>query len=321
MATSGNARGSAQAGLVEERVIETYGDLVRSWLPGPVRNPETAVRILEEHYLLVVPKRVVSIVFAAFMNGRPVLFEGPPGTGKTEIGEALLELWSGKKPFVLPCSENYDEYKVIGDFHPLLAMQKGFGEESFIPRPLLAALILDTGVLIDEIRRSSEEFQNIMLDIADKRRIIVPELKRVFYARGDGFQIIFTSNPEDIGQNELSDAFLRRVVRVEFDYPPRSVESRIIELRSNRRGPKVPDHLKDAILRVVETLREANVAYKPGTSDVVMWTRMAQSIAELRGASVVSAEDLARAASSVLVKRPEDYHVVYDTVRRVLGVE
>ena len=321
MSLAGEARDGTINGIVEDRVVETYSSLVRSWLPGPVRNPDAAVKMLEEHYLLVVPKRVVSIVFAAFMNGRPVLFEGPPGTGKTEIGEALLELWSGKKPFVLPCSENYDEYKVIGDFHPLLAMQKGFGEESFIPRPLLAALILDTGVLVDEIRRSSEEFQNIMLDIADKRRIIVPELKRVFYSRGDGFQIIFTSNPEDIGQNELSDAFLRRVVRVEFDYPPRSIESKIIELRSNRRGPKVPEYLKDAILRIIEALREANVAYKPGTSDVVMWTRMAQSVAELRGASVVTAEDLARAAPSVLVKRPEDYHVVSETVKRVLGLE
>jgi len=306
-------------GAVEARVLETYKDIVRSDLDAPVRNPDAAVRLLEKKYSLIVDKRIVTLVFAAFMNGRPVLFEGPPGTGKTEIGEALLELWAGKKPFVLPCSEGYDEYKVIGDFHPLLAMQKGFNEESFIPRPLLSALILDTGILIDEIRRSNEEFQNILLDVSDKRRIIVPELKRVFRARGDGFQIIFTSNPEDIGQNELSDAFLRRVVRIEFDYPPRHVEARILEIRARRDGPSIPGYLAEAMIDALESLRKSSISYKPGPAEGVTWARMAQAVAELRGSRTVEREDLVKAAVSVLVKRPEDYSVVWETVRKVFG--
>ncbi|MCE4626888.1 MAG: MoxR family ATPase, partial [Desulfurococcales archaeon] len=202
-----------ETNAIERLVHEIYGEAVKSDLTQPVRDPFRAVELLEKRYKLVVDKRIVAVTFAAFMASRPVLFEGPPGTGKTEVGEALLELWSGKRPFILPCSENYDEYKVIGDFHPIMALRKGFNEESFIPRPLLAAIILDTGVLVDEIRRSNEDFQNLLLDISDKRRIIVPELRRMFKARGYGFQIIFTSNPEDIAQNELSDAFLRRVVR------------------------------------------------------------------------------------------------------------
>ena len=304
---------------VEERVRETYEDIMRSDLPAPVRDPEAAVRILEKKYKLIVDKRIVALVFASFMNGRPVLFEGPPGTGKTEIGEALLELWAGRKPFILPCSENYDEYKVIGDFHPLLAMKKGFNEESFIPRPLLSALILDTGILIDEIRRSSEEFQNILLDVSDKRRIIVPELRRVFKARGDGFQIIFTSNPEDIGQNELSDAFLRRVVRIEFNYPPRHVEAHILELRARDKGPQIPRHLRDMMLEVLHVIRESSAVYKPGTSEGVVWERMAQAVAELRGLDAVGEEDIVRAALSVLVKRPEDYGIIKEALRKVFG--
>jgi MoxR-like ATPase len=302
------------ASLIEERVRETYEHLMGA--REPVREPSRAVRVLESEYKLIVDERVVALTFAAFLNGRPVLFEGPPGTGKTEVGEALLELWAGRKPFLLPCSENYDEYKVIGDFHPLMAMQKGFNEESFIPRPLLAALILDTGVLVDEIRRSSEDFQNLLLDVVDKRRIVVPELKTVFRARGPGFQIIFTSNPEDIAQNELSDAFLRRVVRIPFTYPPREVEAKIIRLRANG-SPRLDSTATSLILDVIEKLRRAGVAHKPGTAEAVAWARLAQSLARLRGRSVVSLSDLADAALSVLAKRVEDEDVVISIVEEV----
>ena len=305
---------------IAQKVREIYEEVIRSDLENPVRNIDAAQRILEKKYGLIVDKKLISLTFAAFMNGRPVLFEGPPGTGKTEIGEALLELWSGKRPFVLPCSENYDEYKVIGDFHPLLAMKVGFNEESFIPRPILASIILDTGILIDEIRRSSEEFQNLLLDISDKRRVIVPELKRVFKASGDGFQIIFTSNPEDIAQNELSDAFLRRVVRIEFNYPPRYIESRIIDLRS-RKDVTIPGYIKDIMMNVIESLRNAKLTYKPGTAEFVMWARMSQAVAKLKGKQVVDIDDIIYAAKTILVKRPEDRAVILEVLRSVTSID
>ncbi len=302
---------------IRNKVYEIYSQLVKSRLENPVRNIDAAQKILEKQYGLVVERHVIALTFASFMNGRPVLFEGPPGTGKTEIGEALLELWSGKKPFILPCSENYDEYKVIGDFHPLLAMKVGFNEESFIPRPILAALVLDTGILIDEIRRSSEEFQNLMLDIADKRRVVVPELKRIFTATGDGFQMIFTSNPEDIAQNELSDAFMRRVVRIEFNYPPRHVELKILDIRS-RRDVQVPIYVKEIMLKVIERLRNSKISYKPGTAELVMWSRMAQAIARLNGRDLVEIEDVRKSAETILVKRPEDRAAILEIIDSVL---
>ncbi|NOZ30591.1 MAG: MoxR family ATPase [Crenarchaeota archaeon] len=309
-----------EASAIERLVHEIYGEAVKSDLTQPVRDPFRAVELLEKRYKLVVDKRIVAVTFAAFMASRPVLFEGPPGTGKTEVGEALLELWSGKRPFILPCSENYDEYKVIGDFHPIMALRKGFNEESFIPRPLLAAIILDTGVLVDEIRRSNEDFQNLLLDISDKRRIIVPELRRMFKARGYGFQIIFTSNPEDIAQNELSDAFLRRVVRVDFNYPPRDVEAKIIRLRAGSR-PRIPTNITNMILDTINALRKTGIQHKPGTAEAVLWARMAQELARLRGSDVVSINDVVETSMPVLAKRVEDEDEVREVVSKHFGVE
>ncbi|MGC9011378.1 AAA family ATPase [Thermogladius sp.] len=288
---------------IVSKVREIYSQTIRRY--PVIRNPPDIIRYLREHFKLIVKPYIVYITVAAFLNNRPVLFEGPPGTGKTEIGEAILSLWSGKSAFVLPCSENYDEYRVIGDFHPAMAMSKGFNEESFIPRPLLAAMILGTGVLIDDIRRSSEEFQNLLLDIIDKRRIIIPELKRVYYQRDDGFQIILTSNPYDIAQGELSDAFLRRVVRVEFRYPTLEEEFEVIKLRLGDLINRLEPKLIEEALQIVRTLRQKAV-YKPGISDSVMWLTLASLLAEARGLEKAGRNELVEAGRAVLLKNVED---------------
>lgn len=297
-------------------VLETYPQAKES--ETPIRDPRVAVKLLKKDFKLLVDETLVTLVFASFLESKPVLFEGPPGTGKTEIGEALLKLWSGRSPFVLPCSENYDEYRVVGDFHPLKAFKFGFNEKSFTPRPLLAALLIDAGVLVDEIRRSSEEFQNLLLDIIDKRRIIIPELKKTYRANGLGFQFIFTSNPFDIGQTELSDAFLRRVIRIGFEYPDKKREKEIIRLRLGKFYALIDEELVDRTLQIVNELRELDISYKPGVSETVTLLLIAARLAEYRKKPRVEITELREASYPILVKSDEDKEQIMEVIESYL---
>ena len=269
-------------------------------------------------------EQVGTAVYLAYHLNKPVLVEGPPGVGKTELAKTTAAMFN--LPLIrLQCYEGLDEAKAIYEWkygkqllytqvlketlEDVLQGAKGladsvrrlhefgdifFSEEFLEPRPLLKALQEAHGcvLLIDEVDKSDQEFESLLLELLSDFQISIPEIGTV-KARAVPPMVFLTSN----NTREISDALKRRCLHLYIPFPDAALENRIIEVRV----PDILPALRAQLVAFIQTLRDMDLKKVPAISETIDWARTLL----LLHADRLDA-DLVRDTLSVVLKFQED---------------
>jgi MoxR-like ATPase len=280
----------------------------------PASATEVAEGLRGAGYL---PSNATALVaFLATRLGKPVLVEGPAGVGKTELAKAMAS-YLGRDLVRLQCYEGLDEAKALYEWNyrkQLLRIQAEadgtgwervqddiFGEEFLLPRPLMTAISSETPVvlLIDEIDKTDQEFEAMLLEVLSDFQITIPELGRIG-ARTHPV-VLLTSN----NSRELTEALKRRCLYLWLDYPDAEHELEIVRLHA----PELPDAIAHRLIEIVGMVRELDLKKPPSIAESIDWARalLLLGVEEIDGA--VFTETL-----SVIVKHRTDLDIVTERV-------
>ena len=262
------------------------------------------------------------VSYLAAKLGKPVLVEGPAGVGKTELAKALAA-YLDRDLVRLQCYEGLDEAKALYEWNyrkQLLRIQAGtssageadwgevqddiFGEEFLLARPLMTAIASERPVvlLIDEIDKTDQEFEAMLLELLSDFQISIPELGRI-EARSRPV-VLLTSN----NTRELTEALKRRCLYLWLDYPEHDQELEIVRLHT----PELDERIAHRLVEIIEQVRELDLKKPPSIAESIDWARALL----LLGAREIDAE-VFRETMSVIVKHRSDL----DTVAARVGAK
>ncbi|MCH1542947.1 MAG: MoxR family ATPase [Alphaproteobacteria bacterium] len=240
-------------------------------------------------------EQIATALFLAQKLEKPLLVEGPPGVGKTELAKATAE-YLGLDMIRLQCYEGLDEAKALYEWQygkqllytqvlkeKLGDLMEGaatldqsmsklhdfedvfFSEQFLQTRPLLEALRSDDGVvlLIDEIDKSDDEFEAFLLEILSDYQISIPELGTV-KAKKPPLVFLTSNNTREIG-----DALKRRCLHLYIPFPNAVRENTILQARV----PQLNDGLRANVVNFVQKLREMDLKKPPAVSETIDWAR------------------------------------------------
>jgi MoxR-like ATPase len=290
-------------------------DVVSSLLGPPRFASVPAVRDGLARVAYLADEGIAGVVYLADRLGKPVLVEGPAGTGKTELAKSVARA-TGSRLIRLQCYEGLDESKALYEWNykkQLLRIQAErvagdgeagaaswreieediFSEEFLLTRPLLEAIRAEEPVvlLVDEVDRVEVETEALLLEVLSDYQVSIPELGTVTASQ---IPLVFlTSN----ATRELSEALKRRCLYLYIDYPELEREKAIVRARV----PEISDLLADQIVRIVRSLRSLDLKKHPSVSETLDWARTLV----LMGIESIDADE-ARETLHILLKYRSD---------------
>ena len=252
---------------------------------APRSVPELTAALRGGDYLA--DRGLATAAFVALSLRRPLLREGEPGVGKTEIAKVLAAVL-GRELIRLQCYEGIDTSQALYEWDysrqllHIRALGDGgageevvdalFGPRFLLERPLLKAVRAgDRAVLlVDEIDRADDEFEAFLLEMLSDFQITIPEVGTITADAPP--LVVLTSNRT----RELHDALKRRCLYHWIDYPTADREVEIVRLRE----PQVPEELARKVVAAVHRLREMELAKPPGVAETLDWARTLEFLGE-----------------------------------------
>jgi len=280
-------------------------------------------------------RKIATAVFLAFRLRKPVLVEGPPGVGKTELAKTTAQLL-GAPLIRLQCYEGLDEAKALYEwkygkqllYTQVLKEKLGdllhgardlaesverlhqFGDifyspDFLEPRPLLRAMQQERGaiLLIDEVDKADYEFESLLLEILSDYQVSIPEIGTI---RARTTPMVFLTSNDS---REISDALKRRCLHLYIPFPSVELEERIIRSRV----PDVDEQLRHQLVEFVHSLRTMDLKKAPAISETIDWAR---SLVLLHADQLD--EELVRSTLNVLLKFEDDIEAADSGLRELL---